>query len=286
MSAIISILDRIKRDKQIFENVIIRAGNILKHYFGSAIRIDFKGQNDMVTEADLASESAIISMLREITPDIPVMSEEEFETKDTSFEHQPELIWILDPLDGTTNFAHKLPHFCISLALVANHEPIFGMIYDPIREEMFSTIKGCGAVLNGVSCSVSSVSRLSQSLVATGFPYKVRQIENNNLVEFCAFRLRSQGVRRIGAAALDLAYVACGRLDGFWERWLKPWDTAAGILLVEESGGKISHFDGSRFSIYSPQILSSNGKIHSEMLDVLNRPWPQLPQEFKNGLDV
>jgi myo-inositol-1(or 4)-monophosphatase len=182
----------------------------------------------------------------------------------------------LDPLDGTTNFAHGLPHFAISIAPMLESKPVLGIVYNPAQNEMYTAIIHQGAYLNAEPIRPSTSKSLEKSLVATGFPYKVRELKQNNLKEFCAFRLECQGVRRFGAAALDLAYVATGRLDGFWERWLKPWDTAAGVLLVREAGGSVTRFDGSEYSIFHSDIVASNGTIHQSMLDVLKRPLPEL----------
>ncbi len=261
--------------------ILESAGNLLMSFFNRSFEINFKGQFNIVTEADLKSETLILNALQKLTPNIPALSEEAFQDRNPASIDLPERIWILDPLDGTTNFAHGFPHFCISLALFENESPSIALIYDPCRKEMFTAIRNQGAFLNGHPCNVSTAKTLEYSLLATGFPYRVRELEKNNLVEFCSFRFHAQGVRRAGAAALDLAYVAAGRLDGFWERWLKPWDTAAGILLVTESGGNVSHFDGSPYTVLNPEIVASNTAIHTEMLEILNRDFPQLPESLK-----
>ncbi len=256
--------------------IVRSAGNILLKYFESNLEMHFKGRFDMCTNADLASEAYLIEKITELTPDIGILSEEAYSQHRRNWLNRRQ--WIIDPLDGTTNFAHKLPHFCISVALVdETGVSSLGIIFDPCRDELFYAQKGKGAFLNQHMCHVSSTTELEYSLTATGFPYSINKLKRTNLVEFAAFRLRSQGVRRLGAAALDLAYVAAGRLDGFWERWLNPWDTAAGLLLVSEAGGQVSRFDGSEYSITDKEIAASNGLIHSKMLDILSFDWPELP---------
>jgi len=180
-----------------------------------------------------------------------------------------EFQWIIDPLDGTTNYAHNFPVFTVSVALAKNKEIVIGVVFDPMRNEMFSAIKGEGVYLNGKKIRVSSVDDLDKSLVATGFPYDIRVSKENNIIHFNNFVTRVQGIRRCGSAAMDLCYVACGRFDGFWELKLKPWDMAAGALIVHEAGGRISDFQDGEFSLFDAEILASNGLIHSQMVNVL-----------------
>ncbi len=258
------------------KQAVQQTGKLIVNSFTKTQHIQFKSRYDMVTETDLASEKAMINFLTTLTPEIDILAEES--SSNLSDYHLPEgYLWVLDPLDGTTNFAHGFPHFAISIALMLNGKPVLGIVYDPIKNEMFTAICGSGAYLNSNRLAVSTAASLDKSLLATGFPYRVREIRQNNLIEFCVFRMACQGLRRTGAAALDLAYVAAGRLDGFWERQLKPWDTAAGILLVTEAGGMISRFDGNLFSIVHQEIVASNGKIHPAMIDLLNQDLPELP---------
>lgn len=273
-------LDSIERSAK---QIIQEAGTLLLHYFNSPMQFTFKGQFDMVTEADLASERYIIDALHQLTPNVPVLSEEQTDAS-TYQSSRDEWIWIVDPLDGTTNFSHGFPHFCISIALVHDGFPCLGLIYHPLSGELWHSQHGFGAYLNNINCQVSRSQKLETSILATGFPYRVRELKQNNLKEFCAFRLRSQGLRRTGAAALDLAYVACGRLDGFWEQWLKPWDTAAGWLMVQEASGVVSGFDGDVYRIGACGIVASNGLIHAEMLQIIHHPWPDLPQGYLDAL--
>jgi len=263
-------------------DILETSGQTILDYYQGTFDVQFKGRFDMVTEADLTAEKQICRDLKKIDPSIPILAEES--SGDLSLEpfstdpDSSRQLWVLDPLDGTTNFAHGFPHFAISLALYENSQPYLAIIHDPVKQETFTAIKGKGARLNGSDLRVSHQNHLEQSLVATGFPYKVRELKENNLKEFCAFRLQCQGVRRFGSAALDLAYVAAGRLDGFWERWLKPWDTAAGILMVQEAGGLVSRFDGSPYSIFDSDLLTSNGLVHREMQEILTAPLPNLPK--------
>lgn len=244
------------------------AGRILLEKFGRNIQIRKKGDIDLVTEADLASETLVIERIRSHYPRHSILAEESGEAivigGETSWK------WIIDPLDGTTNFAHGYPCFCVTLALEHNGEVVIGVTYDPTRDELFAAEKGCGATLNGVPIRVSASERLADSLIVTGFPYNFK--ENLHFIEhFRDFLVSSRAVRRDGSAAIDLAYVACGRFDGFWEEGLNPWDVAAGKLLVEEAGGVLSYYDGSPFSIYSPPICATNGLIHDEMLGILGK---------------
>ena len=179
--------------------------------------------------------------------------------------------WIIDPLDGTTNFAHTFPMFCVSIGLEVRGEIRVGVVYDPVRRELFAAERGRGATLNGRPISVSRTDQMDRSLLVTGFAYNVRRVAENNLDHFSNFILRSQGVRRTGTAALDLCYVASGRFDGYWELNLSPWDTAAGTIIAKEAGAAVTDFDGAPFDVYQKRIVASNGRIHQEMIEVLRK---------------
>jgi myo-inositol-1(or 4)-monophosphatase len=241
------------------------AGALLMDFFHQHLKVEYKGEADLVTAADRAAEKLIRERIAQKWPHHDVLGEEQG-LNDQGSEHR----WYVDPLDGTTNFAHGFPVFCVSLAL--EHRPssraaqrIAGVIYDPTRDELFSAERGKGAHLNGEAIHVSKIPSLLESLVATGFPSHKRH-KNPNIYFYHQITLRSHGVRRAGSAALDLASVAAGRLDGFWEFNLNPWDTAAGVLLVEEAGGKVTRFDSSPFELNSRETVASNGLIHDELL--------------------
>jgi myo-inositol-1(or 4)-monophosphatase len=245
------------------------AGQILADRFGRAIQITHKGDIDIVTEADIAAERLVIDRIRSYYPRHAILAEESGDSQDAS-EQQSEFKWIIDPLDGTTNYAHGYPCFCVSIALEHNGKIEIGVIYDPTRDEVFAAERGEGATLNGRSIRVSDVEDLNRAMLCTGFPYNVRD-RGDFARNFTNFIMHAQAVRRDGSAALDLAYVACGRFDGFWEEGLNPWDVAAGVLLVEEAGGRVSRYDGSPFDIYTPPIMTSNGLVHEAMMKVLNK---------------
>jgi myo-inositol-1(or 4)-monophosphatase len=236
------------------------AGKLLMPFFERRIGFEYKGDVDLVTEADRASEKLIAERLRTAFPGHDILGEEG--TRDQS---GSEYLWYVDPLDGTTNFAHGYPVFCVSLGLVHAGCSIAGILYDPTRDEMFAAERGCGATLNGKPIHVSSTKTLSESILGTGFPSAKRH-KNPNIHFYHQLTLRSHGVRRAGSAALDLANVACGRYDGFWEFNLNPWDTSAGVLLVEEAGGVVTRFDGSSWLLDSRQTLATNGIIQEELL--------------------
>ena len=244
------------------------AGRILAERFGRKIEISNKSEIDLVTESDLASERLIIERIKTYYPRHSVLAEESGATNPQNLDQQSDWLWIIDPLDGTTNYAHAYPCFCVSIALAHQGKLEVGVVYDPIRDEMFAAERGQGASLNGRRISVSSTTILGRALLCTGFPYDVRQ-RSEFARHFANFIMHAQGVRRDGAAALDLAYVAAGRFDGFWEEGLKPWDVAAGVLLIEEAGGRVSDYLGDPASIYTPPIMASNGLIHEEMMKVL-----------------
>ena len=247
------------------------AGAVLRDYYRSGVTVKYKGEIDLITEADHASEALILQHIRAAYPDCAILSEESGASANTS----PH-VWIADPLDGTTNFAHGLPIFSVTLALMVNDVIEVGATYDPIYDELYTARRGQGAYLNGERLRVSAAPVLDQALLVTGFPYDRRTNSNNNIRQFADFSLRAQGVLRLGSAALDLGAVAAGRLDGYWEFKINPWDIAAGVLLVTEAGGQVTAPDGSPLDLFARQIVASNGLIQNEMLAVLanSQPWP------------
>jgi myo-inositol-1(or 4)-monophosphatase len=246
------------------------AGRILSERYGRAIQITNKGVIDLVTESDLAAERLIVERIRSYYPRHAILAEEGGEVE-TVGAQSAEYKWIIDPLDGTTNYAHGYPVFCVSIALERAGEVVVGVVYDPLRDELFAAERGEGATLNGRRIRVSETDDLNRALVCTGFPYDVRE-RSEFIRHFANFIMHAQSVRRDGSAALDLAYVACGRFDAFWEEGLRPWDVAAGVLLIEESGGRVSRYDDSPFDIYTPPIAASNGLLHQDVLRVLGMP--------------
>jgi myo-inositol-1(or 4)-monophosphatase len=236
------------------------AGKLLLPYYDRRVRVEYKGHVDIVTEADLASEKFIVERLRTLFPEHGILAEESGERRSES-----PYRWYIDPLDGTTNFAHGFPTFCVSVGLEKSGELLAGAVYDPLRDELFTAEKGAGAMLNGRRMRVSGVAALSEALVATGFAPGARH-KRLNIFFYEELTRRSHGVRRAGSAALDLCYVACGRLDGFWEFNLNPWDVAAGSLLVREAGGRVTDMQGAAHALTSGTILASNGAIHAGML--------------------
>ncbi|MBL7067613.1 MAG: inositol monophosphatase [Candidatus Marinimicrobia bacterium] len=251
----------------IFQTAIVAAqsaGQFIMENVDKAIEINYKGRANVVTEVDRGAEEIIISMIKDRFPDHQILAEETPAINTSS-----PFKWIIDPLDGTTNFIHGFPVFSVSIAVEYNSNVIIGIVYDPVRKELFSAIKSRGAFLNRKLIKVSNIKTLSESLLATGFPYELQSSFNLNMDIFREMYQKSQGVRRVGSAALDLCYTACGRFDGFWEFDLNPWDVAAGSLIVEEAGGKLSNFSGKDFSIYGKQVLATNGLIESEMLEIL-----------------
>lgn len=244
----------------------LEAGKILKNLYGKPHDIKHKGAIDLVTEADVASEEKVLEILQKAYPDVAVLAEESHSQYDKSPEGA---VWIIDPLDGTTNFAHNFPWFGVSIAYAVDGLSKVGVIYSPILDELFCACSGSGVWLNGESIKVSSAESLNESLLATGFPYAIKEKATEVLSTLEAILPQVQGIRRAGAAALDMAYVACGRLDGFWEIHLKPWDTAAGMLLIEEAGGKLSDYKGNTYSPFVPEVLASNGKVHHSLVELL-----------------
>lgn len=241
-----------------------KAGRMLRRNIDASREIEYKGAVDLVTNFDKDAQRILFEHLSARFPGHDFLAEEDLcEVKGSEF------CWIIDPLDGTTNYVHRFPIFSISVALQVDKRITLGVVYDPMRDEMFSAIRGKGATLNGKQIKVSSVNELDKSLLSTGFPYDVRESKNNNLDHFSHFVTKAQAVRRCGSAAMDLCYVACGRFDGFWELKLAPWDVASGALIAEEAKGRISDFQGDEFNIFGDEILASNDLIHDQMIKVI-----------------
>jgi myo-inositol-1(or 4)-monophosphatase len=240
------------------------AGKYIIDSMSNLGRVDEKGRADLVTSVDRGSEEIIIREIHKKYPDHAILAEESGEEASTG-----DFRWVVDPIDGTTNFVHGYPFFCVSIAVQRREETVAAVVFDPFHGEMFSAIKDQGAFLNQGRVSVSPTPDLSHSLLATGFPYRAGEEWQHSMALFKGFYSRTHGVRRDGAAALDLCYVAAGRFDGFWEYELNPWDVAAGLLIVQEAGGVTSDFQGRHSSILDKQILATNGKIHEEMLGVI-----------------
>ncbi|KPK42465.1 MAG: hypothetical protein AMJ78_02290 [Omnitrophica WOR_2 bacterium SM23_29] len=251
--------------EEIAIDIILKTGKYLKKNLGKIKEIKFKDAAvNLVTDIDRKAEEMVLSGLKRYFSDDCFLSEEIGEIKGGSKRK-----WILDPLDGTTNYAHGFPFYTISLALEDDGRPILGLVLDPERNELFSARQNSGAYLNGERIKVSDISELNKSLLATGFSYKIRVSKDNNISHFKDFLFTSQAVRRAGSASLDLCYVACGRFDGFWELDLNPWDTAAGWLIIEEAGGKVTDLSGKKYNHYLKEVLASNGKIHEKMSQIL-----------------
>ncbi len=242
------------------QSIAREAGALLMDFFHQRVKIEYKGDADLVTVADRKSETLILERIRKQFPTHDVMGEE-----GSRIESGSDYKWFVDPLDGTTNFAHGFPVFCISLAVQYRGRGAVGVIYDPTRDEMFAAEQGKGAFLNGEPIHVSATSQLAECLVGTGFPSQKRH-KSPNIYFYHQLTLRTHGVRRAGSAALDLCNVACGRFDGFWEFNLNPWDTAAGVLIVEEAGGRVTNFSGGPFQLDSRETLASNGLVHDALV--------------------
>ncbi len=241
------------------------AGEILRSFHGNLKDIRKKGAIDLVTEADIASERVIIETLRETFPDHSVLAEE-----GGNVEGDPRYRWIIDPLDGTTNYSHGLDLFAVSIAFFQEAVPKAGVVFNPLTGELFEAAAGRGARLNGRPIGVSEQTELRESLLVTGFPYNFNEMMPRLLERFARCLSASQGVRRLGSAALDLCFVACGRFEGFWEQNLKPWDTAAGLLVLQEAGGRVTDFSGRPFHVDMKEILATNGRVHEQMLALMS----------------
>jgi myo-inositol-1(or 4)-monophosphatase len=244
------------------------AGRILIDRQGRSLQVSSKGDINLVTEADLAAEEFIIERIRSYYPRHAILAEESGASNGAETGAAGEWKWIIDPLDGTTNYAHGYPCFCVSIAVERAGKIEIGVVYDPGRNEMFAAERGQGATLNERAIRVSDVDDLNSAMLCTGFSYDVRE-RPDFARHFTSFTMRAQAVRRDGSAAIDLAYVACGRFDGFWEDGLNPWDTAAGLLLIEEAGGQVTDYKGAALNIYTPEVLASNSLVHEAMMGVL-----------------
>lgn len=244
---------------------VMKGGVVLQEHWGKIKSIEEKGRTgDLVTEADKKAEAEILKVLASQVPDHQILAEES-----GTIGLKGKYLWAIDPLDGTTNYAHGYPVACVSVGLLMEGIPQVGAIYNPFRNELFRAAKGLGATCNGRPLLVSTTPQLNQSLLVTGFAYDRRETKDNNYAEFCYLTHLTQGVRRSGSAALDLTDVATGRLDGYWERGIKPWDVVAGIVLVEEAGGKVTAYDGSPLKIESGRLLATNGHIHQSLSQAL-----------------
>ncbi len=271
--------------EKIFEKLkflILEVGDFLKSNYNSFNKIYHKGVIDLVTSSDIKAEEMLKKGIKEITPHISIIAEE---TASQEKEEKGEYYWLIDPLDGTTNFAHRLPWFAISVALMKDKNPLLGVVFNPIIKEFFCAIKDKGAYFNEKPIKVSQTENLLDSLLCTGFPVsKILDLPELFIPPFKELMSKCQGIRRFGSAALDLAYVACGRYEGFWEPYLKPWDTAAGMLLVKEAGGEVTDYFGNPYNPFLNTIVASNGKIHSQIIEITSKYHPDYFKPYKNPL--
>ncbi len=248
-------------------NAAIEAGRYLRESRGKSLTIEHKSSSiDPVTEVDKEAEKIIVDIIKKHYPDHTILGEEGG-TKDTESEYR----WIIDPLDGTVNFTHGFPIYCVSIGVEYMDTLVAGVVYDPNLDELYTAERGKGAFLNGNPIRVSETDSLIQSILITGFPYDIHDNPDNTVERFVDFLMNAQAIRRLGSAAIDLCYIAAGRGDGFWEAFIQPWDIAAGILLIEEAGGKVTDFEGNPIGADSPRVLATNGKIHDAMLEILRK---------------
>ena len=270
--------------KKVAINAALKAGGYIRKNIGRAKDVHYKGEINIVTDIDKKAERIIVNSIKHAYPSHNFLAEESSYAKEevqSSYasedrgtlkqKRDSKYTWVIDPLDGTTNFLHGFPVFCVSIALEYNGKPIVGVVYDPTRNELFYAEKGRGAFMNKKKIHVSKITNIKKALLSTGFAYDVKATIDNNINNFAKFIKASQAVRRAGSAALDLCYVASGRFDGFWELGLHPWDAAAALLIVQEAGGKVTRFNGSKYTIYDKEILASNSKIHSQMIKILSK---------------
>ncbi len=249
----------------------LAAGSVLQQFWGNLESIEEKGRSgDLVTNADRAAEAEILKVFQRHLPEHPILAEESGPIAGS----QSDYLWAIDPLDGTTNYAHQYPFYAVSIGLLYQGKPVVGVVFAPFLNELYRAATGLGATCNRQPIHVSKTATLANSLLVTGFAYDRRERDDNNYAEFCRLTHLTQGVRRGGSAAVDLAFVACGRLDGYWERGLSPWDLAAGIVLVEEAGGRVTAYDHSPFQMDSGRILATNGPLHEPLGDVLQNTRP------------
>lgn len=255
----------LSRISEFAKSLAVKAGTLVRAGFNRRMTIQYKGRINPVTQIDLASEKLIAGAIARKYPGHAVLGEEGSDSRG-----QSEFVWIVDPLDGTVNFAHGFPVYCVSIGVEYQNEIVAGAVYDPERRELFWSKKGSGAWLNQTRIKVSGESRLDRALLATGFAYDIGTARKNNLGYFARMARKAQGIRRPGSAAIDLCWLAAGRVDGFWELKLHPWDTAAATLIVAEAGGELSRVDGSKYSIFAPDLLASNGRLHNAMRRALH----------------
>jgi myo-inositol-1(or 4)-monophosphatase len=246
--------------------IVTRAGAIQRARFGTGVRVDKKGTIDLVTEVDVEVEHMCRALLAQRFPDHDILAEELGASGAGGHSHR----WVFDPLDGTTNFAHGVPIFCSALALEIEGEAVVGAVFDPNRQELFTAERGVGAWLNGAPLQVSSTAEVIDAILVTGFPYDVHETLDDVMGLFSAFVAKAQAIRRLGSAAIDLCWVAAGRLDAFWEERLQPWDTRAGALLVQEAGGRVSGLDGRPWNSGGGHLLASNGHLHDSLCQIVD----------------
>lgn len=245
------------------KEIAVSAGDLVKKLAADGPKVTHKGPVDLVTDADLRAEKYIVAELKRRFPDHAILAEE------SGGQRVDGPLWAIDPIDGTTNYAHGFPVYAVSIGLFIEEKPVAGVVYDPNQKELFAAAKGRGATLNSGPIHVSAVAALDNALLATGFPYTLREDHESVMRDFINLSLACQGVRRAGAASIDLCALACGRFDGFWEVGLRPWDTAAAGLIVEEAGGHLSRYDGTQFDHFTPEAVASNGLLHDGILSLL-----------------
>lgn len=268
-------MENVEKLLEVAKEAAYEAGEIQLSYLGKNKHIEQKScVNDLVTDADKKSEAKIISIINTYFPEHDILGEE----TGSHLEHNSSYLWVIDPLDGTTNFAHNFPHFAVSIGLVKDGQIYMGVVYDPFKNELFWAAQGHGAFLNSDRITVSSIETLNKALVATGFAPNKKEALETNLEYFKQFMLKTHAVRRPGAASLDICYVACGRLDGFWEMKLHAWDVTAGACIVREAGGKVTNFNSEEFDIYEKSIIATNGLLHQAMKEIIE------VKEFSNKI--